>query len=65
MSERYTQAYGVGVPHLLNLAWFFYTRHKNRVEMQRFRDSLGRQEAEARLRDFEAMRIADETKPPP
>ena len=50
---------------LLYLAWFFYTRHKDRVEMQRFRDSLRRHEDEARLRDFEAKRIADETKPPP
>ena len=32
---------------LLFLAWFFYTRHKDRVEMQHFRDSLGRHEAAA------------------
>ena len=50
---------------LLFLAWFFYTRHKDRVEMQHFKDSLRRHEDEARLRDFEAKRIADETKPPP
>ncbi len=55
----------IGVALVLFLAWFSYTRHKDHVEMQHFRDSLRRQEAEARLRDFEAKRIANETKPPP
>ncbi len=54
-----------GVALLLFLAWFFYVRHKDRVEKQRFTDQLRRNADEARLRDFEAKRIADETKPPP
>ncbi len=54
-----------GVALLLFLAWFFYVRHKDRVEKQRFTDQLRRSADEARLRDFEAKRIADETKPPP
>ncbi len=54
-----------GVALLLFLAWFFYAGYKNRVEKRRFKDQLKRDADEARLRDFEAKRIADETKPTP
>ena len=57
-----------GVALLLFLAWFlawlFYVK-KDNVKKQRFTDQLKRSADEARLRDFEAKRIADETKPPP